>query len=134
MVVPSAQLRPPNSHVWDIRLAPGHDILDDMDTSVERQALPTPVRGSALRPLRRTAARLAERVTTPLLPADYLDMFAPLRAGAELRGRIEAVVPETADAATIVIRPAPTGPATCRASTSGSASTSTASAAGAPTP
>jgi ferredoxin-NADP reductase len=32
-------------------------------------------------------------------------MFAPLRAGAELRGRIEAVVPETADAATIVIRP-----------------------------
>jgi ferredoxin-NADP reductase len=76
-----------------------------MDTSVERQALPTPARGSALRPLRRTAARLAERVTTPLLPADYLDMFAPLRAGAELRGRIEQVVPETADAATIVIRP-----------------------------
>ena len=76
-----------------------------MDTSVERQALPTPAWGSALRPLRRTAARLAERVTTPLLPADYLDMFAPLRAGAELRGRIEEVVAETADAATIVIRP-----------------------------
>ena len=32
-------------------------------------------------------------------------MFNPLRAGAALRGRIEEVHPETADAATIVIRP-----------------------------
>ncbi|GAA2971058.1 NADPH oxidoreductase [Streptomyces lactacystinicus] len=44
-------------------------------------------------------------VTTPLLPSDYLDLVSPLRAGADLRGRIEAVHPETADAATIVIRP-----------------------------
>ena len=62
-------------------------------------------------PRRRTAAigaraiRLAELATTPLLPADYLDLFAPLRPGAPLRGRIEDVHPETADAATIVIRP-----------------------------
>ncbi len=55
--------------------------------------------------LRRRLARLAEQVTTPLLPADYLDLFHPLRSGAELRGRIEEVQPETADAATIVIRP-----------------------------
>ncbi len=48
---------------------------------------------------------LAERATTPLLPADYLDLFHPLRAGADLRGRIEEVQPETADAATIVIKP-----------------------------
>src|SRR3954452_4907649 len=48
---------------------------------------------------------LAERITTPLLPADYLDLFNPLRAGADLRGRIVEVQPETADAATIVIRP-----------------------------
>jgi ferredoxin-NADP reductase len=47
----------------------------------------------------------AEAVTTPLLPADYLDLFAPLRRGADLRGRIEEVRPETADAATLVIRP-----------------------------
>jgi stearoyl-CoA 9-desaturase NADPH oxidoreductase len=53
----------------------------------------------------RRVTRLAERATTPLLPADYLDLFNPLRAGADLRGRIEAVEPETADAATIVIRP-----------------------------
>ena len=56
-------------------------------------------------PLRRRVARLAERVTTPLLPADYLDLFDPLRSGADLRGRLVAVEPETADAATIVIRP-----------------------------
>jgi ferredoxin-NADP reductase len=50
-------------------------------------------------------AELAEWVTTPLLPADYLDLFHPLRRGAQLRGRIEEVQAETADAATIVIRP-----------------------------
>jgi stearoyl-CoA 9-desaturase NADPH oxidoreductase len=49
--------------------------------------------------------RLAERATSPLLPADYLDLFDPLRAGAPLRGRIVDVHPETADAATIIIRP-----------------------------
>jgi ferredoxin-NADP reductase len=55
--------------------------------------------------LRDGAIRFAELATTPLLPADYLDLFAPLRSGAPLRGRIEEVHPETADAATIVIRP-----------------------------
>ena len=49
--------------------------------------------------------RVAEAATTPLLPADVLDLFAPLRSGADLRGRIEEVHPETRDAATIVIRP-----------------------------
>src|SRR4051794_25467866 len=49
--------------------------------------------------------RLAELATTPLLPADYLDLVNPLRPGADLRGRIVSVEPETADAATIVIRP-----------------------------
>lgn len=50
-------------------------------------------------------AGLAGALATPLVPADYLDLFAPLRAGADLRGRIEEVRPETADAATLVIRP-----------------------------
>ncbi|MFI1930544.1 ferredoxin reductase [Streptomyces sp. NPDC020330] len=44
-------------------------------------------------------------VTTPLLPSDYLDLVSPLRAGADLCGRIEAVHSETGDAATVVIRP-----------------------------
>ena len=57
------------------------------------------------RPRCATARPLAEAATTPLLPADYLDLFAPLRSGADLRGRIESIHPETADAATIVIRP-----------------------------
>lgn len=55
--------------------------------------------------LRRRAARVAELAATPLVPSDYLDVFNPLRAGADLRGRIEEIHPETADAATIVIRP-----------------------------
>ncbi|WP_369188544.1 ferredoxin reductase [Streptomyces sp. R08] len=55
--------------------------------------------------LRSRAWKLLEMVTTPLLPSDYLDLVSPLRAGADLRGRIEAVHPETGDAATIVIRP-----------------------------
>jgi stearoyl-CoA 9-desaturase NADPH oxidoreductase len=55
--------------------------------------------------LRDRVLRLAELVTTPLLPTDYLDLIDPLRSGADLRGRIVAVEPETRDAATIVIRP-----------------------------
>ena len=55
--------------------------------------------------LRDRLVRVVEAATTPLLPADYLDLFAPLRSGAPLRGRIEEVHPETADAATIVITP-----------------------------
>ncbi|HET6562370.1 MAG TPA: ferredoxin reductase [Marmoricola sp.] len=55
--------------------------------------------------LRDRVFALAELATTPLVPADYLDLFHPLRPGAELRGRIEEVVPETADAVTLVIRP-----------------------------
>jgi stearoyl-CoA 9-desaturase NADPH oxidoreductase len=55
--------------------------------------------------LRDRVLKLAELVTTPLLPTDYLDLIDPLRSGADLRGRIEAVLPETRDAATVVIRP-----------------------------
>jgi ferredoxin-NADP reductase len=51
------------------------------------------------------AGRLARSVVTPLVPADYLDLLAPLRAGADLRGRVLDVVPETADAVTVLIRP-----------------------------
>ncbi|WP_203995564.1 ferredoxin reductase [Micromonospora lutea] len=57
------------------------------------------------RSFRRRLWRLAETVTTPVLPSDYLDLVAPLRAGADLRGRIVAVHPETPDAATLLIQP-----------------------------
>jgi ferredoxin-NADP reductase len=39
------------------------------------------------------------------VPADYLDVIDPLRSGATLRGRIVAIQPEAADAATITIKP-----------------------------
>lgn len=53
----------------------------------------------------RGARKVAEALATPLVPDDYLDLFDPLRGGADLRGRIVEIRPETADAATIVIRP-----------------------------
>src|SRR5689334_1615287 len=49
--------------------------------------------------------RSADKLTTPLLPDDYLRLVNPLWSSRELRGRVEKVVPETEDAATIVIRP-----------------------------
>lgn len=54
--------------------------------------------------LRRHLVSLAERVTTPLVPADYLDVIDPLRSEA-LRGRIVGLHPETRDAVTVVIKP-----------------------------
>ena len=50
-------------------------------------------------------AKLAERLTTPLLPSDYLDVIDPLLSGAQLRGRIVAIHPETRDTVTLVIQP-----------------------------
>src|SRR5699024_1650710 len=52
-----------------------------------------------------TVARFARGLATPVVPEEYLDLFAPLRSGADLRGRIVAITPETRDAATITIRP-----------------------------
>lgn len=54
--------------------------------------------------LRARVIKLAEQITTPLVPADYLDVIDPLRSGSALRGRIVAVHPETRDAATVVIK------------------------------
>lgn len=47
----------------------------------------------------------ARNLTTPLLPDDYLTLLNPLWSSRELRGRVEEVIPETDDAATLVIRP-----------------------------
>lgn len=45
------------------------------------------------------------KLTTPLHPDDYLRLLNPLWTSRELRGRVEEVIPETEDAATLVIRP-----------------------------
>ena len=49
--------------------------------------------------------RAADNLTTPLLPDDYLTLLNPLWSSRELRGRVEKVIRETDDAATLVIRP-----------------------------
>jgi len=48
---------------------------------------------------------LAGRITTPLLPDDYLHLANPLWSARELRGRILEVRRETEDSATLVIKP-----------------------------
>src|SRR4051812_35457577 len=55
--------------------------------------------------LQRGVLRAIEALTTPLLPSDYLELINPLWSTRELRGRIVAVEPESADAATVVIKP-----------------------------
>jgi ferredoxin-NADP reductase len=54
---------------------------------------------------RRRALRAVRSLFSPLLPDDYLELIDPLWSTRELRGRIERVEPETADAATVLIRP-----------------------------
>jgi ferredoxin-NADP reductase len=74
-----------------------------MTDTIVRPSVPLSLQASGS--LRRRLAWLAEAAVSPLVPDDYLDLFSPLRRGAELRGRVVQVVPETRDAATIVIRP-----------------------------
>src|SRR6202046_772134 len=49
---------------------------------------------------------LAQRITTPLLPDDYLRLANPLWSARELRGRVLEVRRETLYSATLVIKPA----------------------------
>ncbi len=56
-------------------------------------------------PVQRTALRAVRALFTPLLPDDYLELINPLWSTRELRGRIERIERETADAVTVVIRP-----------------------------
>src|ERR1700760_1979478 len=49
--------------------------------------------------------RIAARITTPLLPDDYLHLATPLWSARELRGRVLQVRRETEDSATLVIKP-----------------------------
>jgi ferredoxin-NADP reductase len=48
---------------------------------------------------------VAGRITTPLLPDDYLKLANPLWSARELRGRVLEVRQETVDSATLVIKP-----------------------------
>jgi len=65
----------------------------------ERGAVPT------VSPTTRRALRLVRSFTSPLLPDDYLELVNPLWSTRELRGRIERIERETADAVTVHIKP-----------------------------
>jgi stearoyl-CoA 9-desaturase NADPH oxidoreductase len=54
---------------------------------------------------RRRVLRLIESFTSPLLPDDYLELLNPLWSTRELRGRIERIERETAEAVTVLIKP-----------------------------
>ncbi|WP_194815173.1 ferredoxin reductase [Nocardia sp. XZ_19_385] len=68
---------------------------------LEAPAASVAERGGRLNVLRGAVAR----VTTPLLPDDYLHLANPLWSARELRGRVVEVRKETADSATLVIKP-----------------------------
>ncbi len=67
---------------------------------------PAPVR----RPVARRLLRAASALTTPLLPDDYLTYLNPLWSTREPRGRVDSVIPETPDSATIWLRTGPEWP------------------------
>jgi ferredoxin-NADP reductase len=65
-----------------------------------------PVRGGAGLGLRNALRRVAEAAVTPLELHDVLDVFHPLRGGRPgLQGRIVSITAETAESATILVRP-----------------------------
>ena len=75
-------------------------------TAVVADTRPPQVSGAASRhPIARALRAVAGRITTPLLPDDYLQLANPLWSARELRGRVLEVRRETTDSATLVIKP-----------------------------
>ncbi|SNY37031.1 ferredoxin reductase [Paractinoplanes atraurantiacus] len=60
---------------------------------------------AVIRNIRGGAWRVVELITTPVVPADYLDVIAPLRNANVLRAKVDAVRPETANSVTLLLRP-----------------------------
>ena len=55
--------------------------------------------------VRRRVLNAARAFTSPLSLDDYVELINPLWSTRELRGRVERICPETADAVTVEIRP-----------------------------
>lgn len=49
--------------------------------------------------------KLAALLATPLIPDDYVELINPLWTRDVLRARVEAITPETADSATLTLKP-----------------------------
>lgn len=64
-----------------------------------------PAVGTGQHPGWQALRSVVERITTPLLPDDYLKLANPLWSARELRGRVMEVRRETVDSATLVIKP-----------------------------
>lgn len=62
-------------------------------------------RVAAKNPAFNALRNIAAKITTPLLPDDYLQLANPLWSARELRGRVIDVRRETEDSATLVIKP-----------------------------
>ncbi|MBB2771260.1 MULTISPECIES: ferredoxin reductase [Mycolicibacterium] len=62
-------------------------------------------RVAAKNPALNALRSIATKITTPLLPDDYLQLANPLWSARELRGRVIDVRRETEDSATLVIKP-----------------------------
>jgi stearoyl-CoA 9-desaturase NADPH oxidoreductase len=56
-------------------------------------------------PVQERVLRALSSLSSPLLPDDYLELINPLWSTRELRGRVEEVRHETADASTVLIKP-----------------------------
>ena len=78
-----------------------------VDTRSQRGRRPVAERGATPKVPRWRLKTLGalRSMFTPLLPDDYLELINPLWSTQELRGRIERIEHETADAATILIKP-----------------------------
>ena len=60
---------------------------------------------AARRPRFEAATRFAARLTTPFIPDDFIELVNPLWTAQRLRARVESVMAESADAATITLKP-----------------------------
>ena len=70
-----------------------------------RDTEPPTIAGVTDHPGWNTLRTIAARITTPLLPDDYLQLANPLWSARGLRGRVVEVRRETVDSATLVIKP-----------------------------
>ena len=74
-------------------------------TAIVADTVRPTVAGAKERPGWHVLRTLAGRITTPLLPDDYLKLANPLWSARELRGKVLDVRRETVDSATLVIKP-----------------------------
>src|SRR5258707_2928743 len=107
-------------------LSLGNRYSTSRPSAVLKDTVRPTVAGAGKHPGWDTAGAIAERITTPLLPDDYLKLANPLWSARELRGRVLEVRRETVDSATLVIKPGWGSPSTTSpANTSGSVCWST---------